>query len=568
MVKFSQIVYRRPDFDKLEQQFMASLEGLMNAENLSQAIESVKAINSIRNTFVSAMSVANIRYCMNTSDEFYSKEREFYDETAPRAEALLVLFYRALIESKFKDQLEKFFGSQLFNIAEMTVKIFTPEILEDLIEENKLSSNYAKLVSSAKIEFDGRQLTLSQLKAFELSPERDVRRRACEARYQFFAQNEKQLDEIYDQLVKVRHRIAVKLGFESFVPVAYLRMKRSDYTFKDVELFRNAVLKHVVPLIQKLRNRQREILQIDELKYYDRPILLKGGNPKPHGSPHEIVEAAKTMYEQMSDQTKEFFNYMLDNELMDLESRVGKYPGGFCDFIPEYGTPFIFANFNGTAHDVDVLTHEAGHAFQVYRSRHFEVPEYYWPTAEACEIHSMGMEFFAWPWLELFYKDRAEEARLVHAWDALNFIAYGVSVDEFQHIVYENPSLSPEERRKIWRQIEMKYMPEIDYAGNRYLESGGFWQQQAHIYENPFYYIDYVIAQLCAMQFLKKSFQDRAGAFKNYVKLCDLGGSLSLQQLLKAAELDSPFKEEVVESVVKWFYGWIEPRVNRLSSSS
>ncbi|MCS7174893.1 M3 family oligoendopeptidase [Pseudothermotoga sp.] len=566
-MKFSQIVYQRPDFEKLEQQFMESLEKLTTAKNLSQAVESIKFINNIRKSFISAMSVATIRYCMDTRDEFYSKEREFYNEAAPRAEALLFRFYEALIKSSLRDQLERIFGTRLFNIAEMTIKTFVPEILEDLIEENKLSNDYAKLISSAKIQFDGRQLTLPQLKAFEMSPERDVRKRACEARYQFFAQNERQLDEIYDQLVKVRHRIATKLGFKSFVPVAYLRMKRSDYSPQDVKSLRDVVQRHVVPLIQNLRNQQRKILQIDELKYYDRPILLRDGNPRPQGDLHEIVKSAKTMYEQMSKHTKEFFDYMLDNGLMDLESREGKYPGGFCDFIPDHGMPFIFANFNGTAHDVDVLTHEAGHAFQVYRSRHFEVPEYYWPTAEACEIHSMGMEFFAWPWLELFYKERAEEARLVHAWGGLNFIAYGVSVDEFQHVVYEDPSLTPEERRKVWRQIEMKYMPEIDYEGNRYLESGGFWQQQAHIYESPFYYIDYVIAQLCAMQFLQKFFQDRVTAFDRYLKLCDLGGSLSFYQLLKAADLGSPFNEEVVKSTVKWLYDWIESRVNKLKSS-
>lgn len=548
-MKFSQMVYRRPDLNEMGREFERAVMNLKDARKLSQAVEAVKLVNKLRNNFHSALSLAYIRYCMNTRDEFYAKERNFYDEALPHVEALQFNFYESLLESNFKEELEKIFGSQLFNIAMMIVKTFKPEILEDLEKENKLSTSYTTLVSSAQIDFDGRKLTLSQLKAYELSPDRSTRKRACEARYEFFTKNQSQLDELYDQLVKVRDEMARKLGFESFVPLAYLRLKRSDYTPEDVAKLRKAVQTKVVPLIQKLRERQRTVLGLDKLKYYDRPILLKEGNPKPVGSRTELVEAANIMYEEMSDATGEFFNFMLENELMDLVSREGKYPGGFCDFIADYRSPFIFANFNGTSHDVDVLTHEAGHAFQVYRSRNFEVPEYYWPTAEACEIHSMGMEFLAWPWMELFYKDRATEARLVHAWDALNFIAYGVSIDEFQHAVYQNPNLTPQERRKLWREIEAKYMPEIDYDGNRYLESGGFWQQQMHVYESSFYYIDYVIAQFCAFQLLKRSFEDRASTLQDYIKLCDLGGSLSFQQLLKVANIQSPFDESVAESL-------------------
>ncbi|KUK22179.1 MAG: Oligoendopeptidase, M3 family, partial [Thermotoga petrophila] len=505
-MKFSEIPYQRPDLDMMKSEFESALKNLKDAQKLSKAVEAVKIINNLRNNFHSALSLAFIRYCINTKDDFYAKEKDFYDEALPQVEALLFSFYETLLESRFKKELEKIYKSQLFNIARMTLRTFKPTILEDLERENKLSTSYAGLVSSAQVEFDGRRITLSQLRAYELSPDRDTRKRACEARYEFFAKNESRLDEIYDQLVKVRHEIARKLGFESFVPLAYLRLKRSDYTVEDVAKLRRSVKTKIVPLLQKLREKQREILKIDKLKYYDMPILLGEGDPRPVGTRSELVEAAKVMYEQMSDATGEFFNFMLANELMDLDSREGKYPGGFCDFIADHKSPFIFANFNGTSHDVEVLTHEAGHAFQVYRSRNFEVPEYYWPTAEACEIHSMGMEFLAWPWMELFYRDRAEQAKLVHAWKALNFVAYGVSIDEFQHMAYQNPDLTPQERRKLWRQIESKYMPEIDYDGIRYLEDGGLWQQQMHVYESSFYYIDYVIAQFCAFQLLKRSF--------------------------------------------------------------
>lgn len=563
-MKFSEFRYVRPDMGKLQEEFERSVRTLKECEDLPSVVGAIQTINKLRDDFSTAMSICYIRYCMNTKDEFYSKEKDFFDEVLPLAEKLLNEYYEALLKSKFKDELKERFGDQLFNIADVTLKTFSPELIEDMVEENKLGTNYSKIISSARINFDGKELTLPQLKAYELSSDRETRRRAAEARYEFLSKYGKDFDQIYDQLVAVRDSMAKKLSYRSFTQMGYYRLKRLDYDQKDVAKLRKAVEKHVVPRVQELRKKQRQLLGIERLKYYDRAVLLKEGNPRPKGSAEEIVLHAKRMYEEMSSETAEFFNFMLVNELMDLLSREGKYPGGFCDYIPNYKSPFIFANFNGTEHDVEVLTHEAGHAFQVYRSRHFEIPEYHWPTLEACEIHSMGMEFFAWPWLELFYQEEANKARLVHAWGAFNFICYGVCVDEFQHVVYENPKMTPEERRKAWREIEKKYMPDIDYDSNEYLESGAYWHQQAHIFESPFYYIDYVIAQLCAFQFWMRLSKDRTSAFRDYVKLCDAGGSLPFKKLLSLANLKSPFEEDTIESIAKSVHEWIEDQISKL----
>ncbi|MEJ5230417.1 MAG: M3 family oligoendopeptidase, partial [Pseudothermotoga sp.] len=385
-MKFSSFVYKRPDMEQLKERFQGLVDKLKTARNSSQAREVVDEINKIREDFSTAFVICSIRYCMNTKDEFYKKEKDFFDGAVPIAEGLSTEYYKALLESPFKDDLEKIYGKQLFKIASLTIKTFKPEVLEDLIEENKLSTEYSDLVSSAQIEFEGKKLTLPQLRAYMLSEKREVRKAAGEAVYSFFASKEKESDEIYDRLVKLRTKIAHKLGYDSFIQLAYDRLTRSDYDAKMVERLRKAVKKHVVPVVEKLRERQSALLGIEKLKYYDLSVLSKEGNPKPRGSEDEIVAKAKQMYQEMSKETDEFFNFMLDNELLDLKSREGKYPGGFCNFIPEYKAPFIFANFNGTEHDVEVLTHEAGHAFQVFRSRNYEVPEYHWPTLEACEI--------------------------------------------------------------------------------------------------------------------------------------------------------------------------------------
>jgi len=321
--------------------------------------------------------------------------------------------------------------------------------------------------------------------------------------------------------------------------------------------FRGQVLDHIVPVATKLKERQKNRIAIDQLLYYDENLAFLSGNATPKGDPDWIVAGGAKMYEELSPETDAFFRFMQDNELMDLVAKKGKQGGGYCTYISEHKAPYIFSNFNGTSGDIDVLTHEAGHAFQVYESRGYAVPEYAFPTYEACEIHSMSMEFLTWPWMELFFKEDADKYRFHHLASSLIFIPYGVTVDEFQHYVYENPDATPAERKQAWREIEKKYLPHRDYGDNAYLEAGGFWHKQAHIFNSPLYYIDYTLAQLCAFQFWKKSREDSTAAWNDYLSLCRLGGSLSFTELAKSAGLDSPFEDGCVSSVIGSIEAWL-----------
>ena len=454
---------------------------------------------------------------------------------------LNIKFYKALGNSKYKAELEKKFGNQLFKLAAVSVKTFDPSIIEDLKEENKLGTEYTKLVASAEIEFRGNKLNLSSLDAYQESTDRETRKEAFNAKWKFFGQHEAKFDEIYDKLVKVRTKIAKKLGYKNFVELAYFRMSRTDYDAHKVAVYRDQVLKHVVPLAAKLRQRQKERIGVDSLKLYDWSHNFNSGNPTPIGTPEEIVANGQKMYAELSAETKEFFDFMVNNDLMDLVNRKGKAAGGYCTMFNKFKAPFIFANFNGTLGDVDVLTHEAGHAFQCYQSRGFEVEEYVFPTMEACEIHSMSMEHLTYPWMKLFFGKDTEKYKFVHLSSNILFLPYGVAVDEFQHIIYENPHLTPAERKKVWLDMEKKYRPWVDYDGVDYLERGGFWQRQAHIYRSPFYYIDYCLAQLCALQFWRKSEKDFKATWQDYLTLCKAGGSKSFLELVELAKLQSPF---------------------------
>ncbi|PDY48359.1 M3 family oligoendopeptidase [Bacillus pseudomycoides] len=556
-MSFKNYEYKRPNTEELQEKFTVALEQFENVKTVEEQKQVIGVINEIRNDFGTMGNICYIRHSVDTTDPFYKEEQDFFDEYSPIVQGYVTKYYKALMNSPFRDELEAYYGKQLFALAECDSKTYSDEVVKDLQLENKLSSQYTQLLAAAKIDFEGEERTLSQLGPFMQHTDRDMRKRASEAYYGFLEEHEEELDRIYDELVKVRTKIAKTLGFKNFVELGYARMYRTDYNAEMVANYRKQVLDYIVPVATELRKRQQARIGVENLAYYDENFEYATGNPTPKGDAEWIINHGKTMYKELSKETDEFFNFMLDNELLDLVAKKGKAGGGYCTYIENYKAPFIFSNFNGTSGDIDVLTHEAGHAFQVYESRKFEIPEYNWPTYEACEIHSMSMEFFTWPWMKLFFEEDTDKYYFSHLSSALLFLPYGVSVDEYQHYVYENPEASPEDRKAAWRNIERKYLPHRDYEDNDYLERGGFWQRQGHIYSSPFYYIDYTLAQICALQFWKRARDNRQEAWEDYVNLCQKGGSQSFLQLVEIANLTSPFTDGCVQGVITEIQAWL-----------
>ncbi len=554
--------YDRPDIIKIEAVFIYLVEAFNNAETIEDAEDLMKRINDVRNEFESMRIIAFINYSIDTNNKAFSDEQDYFDNTGPVFANFINKYYEAIISSGFRQQLTDIYGEQLFKIAELVMKSFSPEIVEDLKKENHLGSEYTKLKASAKIMFEQKERNLPELQPFMESPDADLRKNAFDAYWKFFSDNKEKLDELYDELVGVRDTMAKKLGFKNYIGLGYARMKRVDYNYEMVKQFRNNVKKYIVPLAVKLREKQRKRIGVEKLMFYDVYLQFKSGNATPKGNPGWIMNNGQTMYDELSEQTGKFYSFMMNNELMDVYSRKGKADMGYCDYIAKYGSPFIFANMNGTDGDITVLTHEAGHAFQAYASRNFPFKEYTESTMETAEIHSMSMEFLTYPWMNLFFKDDTEKFKFSHLNDAINFLPYGVLVDEFQHWVYENPSADPLTRKSQWRELEKTYTPHLDYGENGFLESGGRWQTQAHIYEMPFYYIDYCLAQVCAFQFWSKAIHNGNGEYKNalkdYIKLCEAGGSKPFLELVKYANLESPFEEGVIEKLVKEIETYID----------
>ncbi|MBC8046787.1 MAG: M3 family oligoendopeptidase [Fimbriimonadaceae bacterium] len=561
-MKFADYPYKRPEIEILKIDFAAILSQFTSATSAHEQIQHIDKLNLLRRDFNTMFNLVTIRHSIDTREKFYNDEQDFFDNNLPVYEGIQAEFYKVLIESKFRKELEIKLGKQIFLIAELSLKIFKPEIIDDLVKENILCTEYMELMASAIIPFEGAERTLAELGPFIRSTDRSMRKKAVEAKWNFLNSNAEKLDIIFDKLVKARDGIAKKLGYKNYVQLGYDRMLRSDYNPGMIAQYREQILNEVVPISSELKMQQAKRLGIDELRYYDEPLLFSDGNAKPKGSPEWIIDKGKKMYEELSHETSDFISFMVEKELMDLVAKKGKATGGFCTYMPDFNSPFIFSNFNGTSTDVDVLTHEVGHAFQVYMSRNTDVMEYLWPTYEAAEIHSMSMEYFAYPWMNLFFNGDSQKYKYAHIVDSINFLPYGVAVDEFQHIIYEQPELTPAERKAAYSEIEKKYLPHRKYENNPFLSNGGAWQAQAHIFQSPFYYIDYTLALICAFQFFIKDKQNHAEAFQDYVKLCKAGGSKSFIELVQYANLRSPFDDGCVKDVlseIKSYLYTLEP---------
>ena len=501
--------------------------------------------------FDNAVTLVSVKFSLESNNPKYEKAMDVINEKYPLLQNEEIAFSKALLASPFRPYLEEKLGSLYFRMHEDSLKTFDESIIEETVEENKLSMQYGASIASISIEFRGEKYNLPQMGKFMQDKDRETRKEASKAYYDYMEQKAPELEEIYDKLVKVRDKMAKKLGFKNFVELGYLRMSRFDYNEDDVKGYRDAIASYVTPLSNKLLKQQLKRTGIRNPQIYDLSLAFKEGNPTPIGTTQEKIETAKGMYDEMSKETSYFFRFMADHHVLDLEARAGKQSGGYMTYFPKYGIPFIFSNFNGTSGDVDVLTHEFGHSFQAYMSRMIKIPEYRQPTSESCEIHSMSMEFFAHPYMDRFF-DQPERYRYDHLASSIQFLPYGAAVDEFQEWVYEHPEASKEERDAYWVSLEEKYLPvkRSYYKGCTYMEKGRRWLTQAHIFESPFYYIDYTLAQVMAFQFFNLDRKNHDLAWKRYLNLCKMGGKYPFRTLVKKSHMKDPFEAGVIKKTM------------------
>lgn len=550
-LRFDEMKPETPQFESLKAAYDKVFAQLDAATTRDARIAAVKAWDEIRRQYATWEAVVYVHFEQDTQNAEYKQAREYADELRPKLSELDIKMMRKLLEPQYRGDVEAAFGGTCTALWEAEVLTYDPKIEAEAVAEAKLGSQYTELLASARLPLRGETYTLSTINKFNQEPQRDLRHDADAAQWNWFAASGEKLDTIFDRLVQLRTLMARKLGFPSFIELAYKRMKRIDYNRENVEFYRAQVREHLVPLCSAIREAQRKNLGLEKLYSYDEALFDPKGNPKPQGDHDWMVDRATAMFNEMGSGLGDFFRMLVDRGLTDLKSRDGKAPGGFCSGFPSYGVPFIFANFNGTKGDVEVFTHEMGHAFQAYESRNLPLLEYLWPTYESCEIHSMSLEFLTWPHMEKFFgADGGERFRKMHLTTSILFLPYGVAVDHFQHLVYERPDATPSERHGMWREMEKMYLPHRDWDDLAYPGKGGRWQSQRHIYLSPFYYIDYTLAQCCALQFWVRANQNFGQAMTDYVKLCQRGGEAPFQQLAKSAGLKSPFEPGALVDVV------------------
>ena len=547
--KFSELEYVRPDFDKVKENLKSYIKKGREADSFTAALSAYTESENEINHLMMMYTLVYIRHTLDTSDKFYEEEHEVFNSQFPTFGPISVESGEALNESKYRADFETKFGKQFFASIELEKKRFSEKNIPLLQEEAKLTSEYQKMMASCKIKFDGKELNLYGIQKYFENDDREVRKAAFQAYSDFYHDNEKRLEEIWDELIKLRNEMGRNLGFENFIPLGYLRQGRTDYGVKEVESFRKQVEDYLVPLCIELYGAQAKRIGVDTLYSYDEKMTFADGNAVPAGDDDFMMEEARKMYHELSPETAEFIDFMMEHELLDLKNKPNKASTGYMTSFAPLKAPFVFSCFNGTIFDMQVLTHELGHAFAGYMAmRNQPISEYYSESTDIAEIHSMSMEQFAYPYAERFFGKDADKYRFQHLQDAITFVPFGVAVDEFQHICYEKPELTSKERTYEWHKLEEKYMPWRKYdEADEFMNRGGYWYHKLHIFQEPMYYINYTLTTMGAMEFKKKYAEDKEKAWEDYLKLCKVGGSLSYLETLKYANVSSPFEEGSVE---------------------
>ena len=546
-LRFAEISAPRPDKESLAAAH-AAIATMLDAGDRAGALA---RWDQARREYETWSALVHLTFAQDTTDKDAVAAREYADALAPEAATHETALKRRLLEDPDRAGLEALAGAHAVALWQTDITTFDPAIAAESEEESRLGARYTALLAGAKLSVHGQEVNLSGLAPFAEDRDRALRHEAEAARWSFFATHGEELDSIYDGLVKLRTTMARKLGDATFTPLAYRRMRRLDYGPADVARYREAVAAHVTPLVARILEQRRARQGWDRLMFWDEALIDPAGNPKPIGGHDTLVAAAQEMFARMDPRLAAFYAMMRDGGFLDLKNRPGKAGGGFCTAFPSVGAPFIFANFNGTHHDIGVFTHEMGHAFQCWESRALPGVDYLWPTMEAAEIHSMGLEYLTHPQMGLLVGDAAADRyRAMHLISALAFLPYGVCVDHFQHEVYANPDATPAERHAMWQRLERLYMPWTDYGDLAYPAMGGRWQAKGHIYNAPFYYIDYTLALCVALQFWVWSRRDPRAALDAYVALCGRGGSMPFQGLVASAGLTSPFAPGALEAAV------------------
>jgi oligoendopeptidase F len=434
----------------------------------------------------------------------------------------------------------------------LQVELFRPENVPLEKEEAKLGQQYQKRMGALTVPFQGEERTLVQMGRFLEEPERRVREEAWTLSARRRLQEKAGLESLFDQLLDLRSRMARNAGFENYRDYAFRKLGRFDYTPADCEAFHAAVEADVMPLLRQLQAERREQMGLDPLRPWDLSVDPQNRPPlRPFDQTEQLVVGTDRILARLDEELAHDFRLLSANRLLDLANRKGKAPGGYQTTLSEARLPFIFMNAVGMQRDLETLLHEAGHAFHSLAARDEDLYHYQHAPIEFCEVASMSMELLGGEFLDEFYSEPdSVRARRTHLEGVVGTLAWIATVDAFQHWLYTHPGHTGEQRQAAWLDLTRRFGGDTDWSGHE--EARAFlWHRQLHIFLYPFYYIEYGIAQLGALQVWLNSKADRTGALSQYKRALALGGSRPLPELFQAAGCPFDFSSRTVKPLMK-----------------
>ncbi len=432
------------------------------------------------------------------------------------------------------------------------VELFRPENVALETEEAKLSQQYQKLIGAQTVNFRGEEKTLVQMGRYLEEPDRALRQGAWELVAKRRLQDADKCEEIFDQLIQLRMQIAQNAGFENYRDFMFRRMGRFDYTPEDCVQFHDAVEKEIMPAVRAIQNERQRQLGLEKLRPWDLAVDPQNRAPlKPFAEVGEMVSRTQKIFNHLDGELAAGFRQMQDLKLLDLDNRKGKAPGGYQSTLSESRVPFIFMNAVGLQRDVETILHEAGHAFHAQATRNEDLYAYRGAPIEFCEVASMAMELLGNEFLEEFYSTpEANRARRTHLEGIIGFFPWMATVDAFQHWIYTHPGHTRAERRAAYLQLMDRFGGETDWSSLEELRAFS-WHRQLHIFIHPFYYVEYGIAQLGALQVWANSKRDKVKALNDYKSALTLGGSRPLPELFAAAGCKFQFDAATIKPLIE-----------------
>ena len=550
--------YVAADFDPAEwNQIEPTFQELLGREidsaaGLERWLEDASELESVIDEYGSRRYID--KSCHTNDEAIKRAYLHFVEEVEPKLKPLHFELQRKFLASPFADELKGERYDVLRRAWEADVELFREASIPLQTRETKIVTEYDEVSGDMTVQFQGKERTLQQMGRFQDDTDRSVRRAAWETSTARRLEDRGRIDDLFDQLLPLRHEVARNAGFDNYRDYQFANLHRFDYTPDDCHAYAAAVEREVVPLMRKLDAERKAALGVESLKPWDLAVDVHGRPPlRPFGEDETdtLVEKTREIFNRMDPELAEDFDVLRRRNHLDLGSRKNKQPGGYQSTLSEAREPFIFMNAAGLQRDVETLLHEGGHAFHALAARDEPLTFLRHAPMEFCEVASMSMELLALPHLGVFYEgdpEGADRARR-HQLEGMSVLAWIAVIDQFQHWLYTHPGHSRDERTATWLDLLRRFHHDVDWAGHEDARAS-MWQRQLHLFHVPFYYIEYGIAQLGALQIYARSKKDKAAALKGYRDALALGGTRPLPALFEAAGIEFDFTDKVMKPLM------------------